>query len=475
MTDGLPQRQRLLAFTAIAIAVSMAVLDGMLVNVALPAIAHDLQASVAQVVWVVNAYQLAVTIALLPLAALGDSLGYKRVYGWGLALFTLASLACALAPTLPLLTGARVLQGLGAAGIMSVNMALVRFIYPKAQLGVGVGYASLVVAMASVAGPGVAAVLLSVAHWPWLFLVNVPLGIVALILAARALPSTPASGAAFDRVSALLNACTFGLLIAGLTAQSPTGAAMVAAGLLAGVLFVWRECRLAAPILPVDLLRLPVFALSLLTSICAFAAQTLAYVALPFYFEQTLSRSATQSGWLMTPWPLLTALIAPIAGRLSDRYAPQRLASLGLMVLACGLAALAVLRAAPTTWDIGWRLALCGLGFGLFQSPNNRVIIGSAPSARSGGASGLQALGRLLGQSLGAVSVAILFDFTQRVQLGGAMALAAVLAVVAAAAGGLRRTVRGPLNNSNGIIFEPEKSEGCVHPDAKKTSCSEVP
>jgi len=142
LPDGLPPGQRLFAFMAVAIAVTMAVLDTAIVNVALPSMSRDLGSTPAQAVWIVNAYQLAITVALLPLASVGDSVGYKKVYGSGLALFTAASFACAHAPTLPLLACARAVQGLGAAGIMSVNIALVRYIFPKAQLGVGMGYAS---------------------------------------------------------------------------------------------------------------------------------------------------------------------------------------------------------------------------------------------------------------------------------------------------------------------------------------------
>ncbi len=444
MTDGLPQPQRLFAFIALAIAITMAVLDSAIVNVALPVIGHDLAVTPAQAIWVVNAYQLAVTVALLPLASLGDILGYKRVYWWGLAIFTVASFACANAHSLAFLACARVVQGLGAAGIMSVNIALVRFIYPRAQLGVGVGYASLVVAASSAAGPTVASVILAVAHWQWLFLVNVPLGVLALVIAARALPVTPASGKRFDTGSAVLNVVTFGLLISGLTTISQPGGTqrgllMVAASVVAGVLYVRRERGIAVPMLPIDLLRMPVFALSMLTSVSAFAAQSITFIALPFYFQQTLGRSEAQTGLLMTPWPLVTALIAPLAGRLSDRFASEKLCSIGLAVMGCGLGSMALLSADPSSFDLGWRLGLCGLGFGLFQSPNNRVIIGSAPKERSGGASGLQSIGRLLGQSAGAVIVALVFALAKVHQTLILTSIAAALGFIAAGVSGFRR------------------------------------
>ena len=213
--DGLPNPQRLLAFSTLAMAISMAVLDGTIVTVALPTMARQFAVAPENAIWIVNAFQLAVTVSLLPLAALGDMLGYRRVYWWGLALFTVASLACALAPNFAVLTFARVVQGLGAAGIMSVNIALIRFIYPHARLGQGVGNIAVVVAVCSAGSPSVAAAILSVASWHWLFLINVPIGVVALIMAARTLPATPRSGGRLDLLSVLLNALTFGLVIAG--------------------------------------------------------------------------------------------------------------------------------------------------------------------------------------------------------------------------------------------------------------------
>ncbi|GAB2857666.1 MFS transporter [Pseudoduganella ginsengisoli] len=443
LPDGLPPRQRLFAFVAVAIAVTMAVLDTAIVNVALPSMSRDLGSTPAQAVWIVNAYQLAITIALLPLASVGDSLGYKKVYWCGLALFSTASCACAYAPTLPVLACARAVQGLGAAGIMSVNIALVRYIFPKAQLGVGMGYSSLVVAVSSAAGPSVAAAILSLANWQWLFLVNVPLGALALVVAARALPKTPASRHPFDVAGAALNALTFGLLIGGLNTLSEVqggrqAAAMLVLALLFGVVFVRRELRRPVPMLPVDLLRMPVFALSLVTSIGSFAAQTMAGIALPFYFEHTLGQTAVATGLLMTPWPVMTALVAPMAGRLSDRFPPARLACVGLLVMALGLASLPMLGAAPSYVDLGWRLGLCGVGFGLFQSPNNRVIVGSAPRSRSGGASGLQSMGRLLGQSLGAVAVAVIFALGLAQPTAWIAWAAAALALMACGASSLR-------------------------------------
>ncbi|KQP58348.1 MFS transporter [Methylobacterium sp. Leaf112] len=412
--DGLPVRARMLALFAIGLAMTMAVLDGAIVNVALPVMARDLKVDPSAAIFVVNAFQIAVTAALLPLASLGDILGYRRVYLSGLVVFTLASVACAFAPSLPLLVAARIAQGLGAAGIMSVNIALVRFIYPHKLIGRGVGNVALVVAMASAAGPTVGAAILSVANWPWLFLVNLPVGLVALAVGARTLPVTPRSGARFDYRSAVLNALTFGLLIIGVDGLGEPGGhwlalAEIAAALAIGAVFVRHQLRLPAPLLPVDLLRIPAFALSMATSIAAFGAQMMAYVALPFYFQDVMRLSETTTGFLMTPWPIAIAIMAPLSGRLSDRYAPGLLGGIGLAILAAGLVAVALLPADPSALDIGWRLTLCGLGFGLFQSPNNRIIITSAPRDRSGGASGMQSTARLTGQSLGAAGVAVVF------------------------------------------------------------------
>lgn len=445
--DGLPIRERMLALLAIGLAMTMAVLDGAIVNVALPVMAKDLAVDPASAIFVTNAFQIAVTAALLPLASLGDILGYRRIYLSGLVLFTLASLACALSPSLNWLIAARVAQGLGAAGIMSVNIALVRFIYPHRLIGRGVGNVALVVAMASAAGPTVAAGILSVASWPWLFLVNLPVGALALAIGARTLPVTPTNGGRFDRVSALLNALTFGLLIIGvdgLGEKAGRGLALaeIGAALAVGAVFVRRQARMTAPLLPVDLMRIPAFALSMATSIASFAAQMMAYVALPFYFQDVLHFSETRTGFLMTPWPIAIALAAPLSGRLSDRYTPGLISGFGLAVLSAGIVAVALLPHDASALDIGWRLALCGLGFGTFQSPNNRIIVTSAPRARSGGASGMQSTARLTGQSLGAALVAVIFGLHAGDGAAGPVAAALWCAAALAAFGSVASVMR---------------------------------
>jgi DHA2 family multidrug resistance protein-like MFS transporter len=435
--DGLPLPQRYWAILAIALGLTLAVLDGAIANVALPTIARDLDASPAASIWVVNAYQLAVTISLLPLASLGDIFGYRRVYQWGLVVFTVASLGCALSDSLPTLTAARIIQGFGAAGIMSVNGALVRFIYPRRWLGRGVGLNATIGSIASAVGPTVAAGILSIGPWPWLFAVNLPIGALAIPLAWRVLPHTPSSGARFDVWSAVWSAFTFGLLISAIAGIGHGEGAMFAgAGLCGAVVFgivlVTRQLSQTSPMLPVDLLRIPLFALSVATSICSFVAQSMALVALPFLFENTLGRSQVETGLLLTPWPLAVAVVAPFTGRLSDRYPAGALGGCGLTVMAAGLALLSVLPAHPTAFDIVWRLLICGIGFGFFNTPNNRAIITSAPPQRAGAASGMQATSRLLGQSMGAAGVALMFGLFPLNGTTTALVVAACVAAVAA-------------------------------------------
>jgi MFS transporter, DHA2 family, multidrug resistance protein len=410
--DGLPQPQRNLAILTIAFGLVMAVIDGSIANVALPTIARDLDASPAFSIWIVNGYQVAATIALLPLASLGEIIGYRRIYLAGVVLFTLASLLCALADSLVLLTIARVLQGFGAAGIMSVNSALLRFIYPHALLGRGIGVNALVVAVSAAAGPTLASIILAVATWPYLFAINVPLGIITLALGWRYLPHTSRSVHAFDWQSAGLSAITFGIGIAAIDSAGHGEAlylclAEFVIAALAGILLAYRQLHLPAPLLPIDLLRIPIFALSIGTSVTSFCGQMLALVAIPFYLENHFHYSAVQIGLLITPWPIAVACAAPLGGRLVERYPAGLLGGIGLLLFSTGLGALAFMPAAAMPLDVIWRMALAGFGFGLFQTPNNRTMIAAAPRERAGGASGMLGTARLLGQTIGAALVAL--------------------------------------------------------------------
>lgn len=441
--SGLPPEGRWIAMLPVLIAVALATIDAAIANTALPTIASDLHTSAVDSIWVVNAYQLAYVVALLPLASLGEIFGYRRVYIAGLVVFTVASFACAIAWSLPSLAIARALQGLGASGIMSVNTALVRFIYPSRYLGRGVGVVALTVAVSAAIGPTVASAILSFAAWPWLFAVNVPFGIVAVAIAMARLPQTPRLPHAFDVRSAVLNAGAFSLLILAIgeaAHEAPPGIILIEffGAVVFGVVLLRRQAVLAAPMFPVDLFRRPIFALSSATSSLSFACQSIAYVALPFFFQHGLGRTQVETGYLMTPWPVAVAVMAPIAGRLSERYPAGILGGIGMVLLSCGMASLLFLPAAPGAIDIGWRMVLCGAGFGFFQTPNLRALMTSAPPERSGGASGIIATSRLLGQTLGAALVALCLGLFPAKGTIVALGLGAAFAVAASIVSFLR-------------------------------------
>jgi MFS transporter, DHA2 family, multidrug resistance protein len=427
---------------AIWLAISMAVLDSSIANIALPTIASELQAPAALSIWVINAYQLAITALLLPLSALGDRIGYRRVYLPGLAIFIAGSAACALSNSLGTLIAARMFQGIGAAAIMSMNAALVRATFPQAKLGRGIGYNALVLSLSSAAGPSIAALILSAGSWPWLFLINVPIGLASLLIGSKALPVTEGHGRKPDYPAALLSALTLGTLVYGgetlARGEIGTGAPMLVIALVAGYTLVRREWHREAPLLPLDLLRVPVLALSLATSVTTFAAQMCALVSLPFLLQDVMNRSVAQSGLLLTLWPLAVGVTAPLAGRLADRHHAGMLGGIGLILFASGLLALSLLGRDPDTFDIAWPMALCGAGFGFFQAPNNKVILLTAPRHRSGAAGGMLATARLLGQTAGAASVAAAFHWLG-VGSGPLLLRAAAITAAMAAAFSLMR------------------------------------
>ena len=441
--DGLTPPTLYWAMLVIASGICLSVLDATLISVALPTIGRDLQISASTSVWVINAYQIAIVVAILPLATLGDKIGYRRVYRIGMLVFVLASVCCTLSDTVGELGTSRAIQGLGAAGVMSVNAALVRLIYPRSRLGRGIALNAFVVAGASAAGPSIAAAILAIADWRWLFIINIPLGLATLAGAMKYLPPSSKSPRPFDLLSALLNVLTFGLVFVGVDSLghldfSASTFLILGAGIVIGIVFVRRQMRLPLPLLPLDLLRIPVFALSMGTSICSFAAQMIAFVSLPFFLQFTLGHTAVETGLLMTPWPLALMVVAPLSGRLLDRYPAGLLGGVGLAIFAAGLLALAFLPAAPGAFDVSWRMALCGVGFGLFQSPNNHTILTTAPPNRSGGASGMLGTARLTGQTAGAVLVTLLLgtgsvDGALRVTFSVGAALACAAAVVSVA------------------------------------------
>ena len=348
---------------------------------------------------------------LLP--ALSEALGLKRVYAIGLVLFTLSSLTCALSTSLTALVCSRVTQGAGGACMSVAGMALVRAVYPRSIVARGFALIALAVAVSGALGPSIAAMILAVASWHWLFLVNVPLGLIAIPVFLLRAPAGAPQPRPFDWTGALLNALALGLLVTGVGSIGVrgieiSGVEMVAGGAFFAIL-VWQQSRRTSPLLPLDLLRIPVFALSVGTSTCSYAAQILAYVSLPFFFEKGLHLSPVATGLLLTPWPLLVAVAAPLAGRLVGRYPAAVISSIGMLLLATGLFLMARLPESATWFGITWRLALCGIGFGLFQTPNNTAMMTSGALERSGAAAGMNAVARYLGWSLGSAIAALIF------------------------------------------------------------------
>lgn len=412
--EGVREPKLTIAIASVLAAMALVVLDAAIANVALPTIAGSLHVTPAMSVLIITSYQTALVMALLPCAALGESLGYRRVFTGGLALFTAASVACALSPSLPWLVGARFVQGLGGAAVMALGIALMRFTVPHKRLGAAIGWNALAVALSSAAGPTIGAGILSATTWPWLFAVNLPVGATAL-LAARALPHVAGTARRLDVTSVALNAITFVALVVGaeLLPAIPLPAItlfiVAAVGLAA---LVRREMPKDAPLIPLDLLRASSFRISVIASVCCFTGQTAGLVALPFYLQHGLGQSALMTGLYMTPWPLTVAVTAPVAGRLTGHVSTAWLCVAGGGCLAAGLAVACLWPLHGDPWPLVLSTALCGLGFGLFNVPNNRNMFLSAPPNRSGAAGGMQGTARLVGQTTGALIMTLLFAVT---------------------------------------------------------------
>lgn len=429
------------AIFATLLVMVMTVLDVTVVNVALPVMSEKFGVTDSQSVWIVTVYQLVITMLLLPVSSYGDRTSYKRCFLAGVLIFTISSALCAASQSFAMIVASRALQGVGAACVMGVNIALVRLIYPRNVLGRGLALNAMVIAIATAAGPTIAGAVLSVASWHWLFLINVPLGIMAFIIGKRLLPQNPPHEIErrYDWISAIENMIVFGLIFLAIGNITKTDhkllvLSMLAVGIVVGIFYVRRQLSHKQPLFPIDLLKIKLYSQSISTSVSSFIAQNIAMIALPFLFIGKYGFTEITTGLLMTPWPLATMIVSPIAARIVEKHNPGITASCGMLVYSIGLLLLLFApQSGISPWHIAWRMAICGIGFGLFQTPNNIVMVIATPIERTGGAGGLQSTARLVGQTLGATLVSVIFDMTPSDSVSAKVCLwvAVVFAVIA--------------------------------------------
>ena len=451
-TPVIDYSRKWLVLSAVAMGIFLATIDGSIVNVALPTLSAALGADFATVQWVVLSYLLTITTLLAVVGRLADMYGRKRLYNSGFVVFTVGSLLCGLSPSVGWLIGFRVLQGIGAALILALGLALVTEAFPPQERGRALGIAGSIVSIGIVTGPTLGGVIIENLSWHWIFFVNVPIGIVGTYLVWRNIPATrPPGGQAFDfGGAATLCLGLLGILLGLTTGQqegftSPQALGLFVFGIFFLLALLYIQRRHPQPIIDPVLFRNRLFTVNLVTGLLVFVGLG-SGVLIPFYLETVLGYSVQQVGLLLAVVPIALGIVSPISGVLSDRVGSRPISVLGLAVTLLGYLALSTLSTETTAVGFMLRYVLVGVGVGLFQSPNNSAMMGTAPRERLGVASGLLAMTRNLGQTvgiavLGALWAAVVFGAAGGPVAGGATA--APLAAQAAGLAGVSRIVAG--------------------------------
>jgi len=463
--DGLRGIPLVMAAISMYIGMACSNLDLAIVQNALPAMSAQMHITSSDSVWIITLYMLVTLTLLLPFARLSDRIGYRRFFLAGLVIFVFASLGSGLSSTLWQLQVGRVFQGIGSAAMMCSTTSLTPVVYPRALMARAIGTNATVIAVSFAAAPSLSALILLHLSWHCLFLINVPLGCIAFLFGAKSLPIDPdrlpapitrvaalmwgKAFSAIDWLSVGLNIAFFTLLLLGTEAVGVDplqGLGMLLLAAILGTLFVRRQIVDPEPMLPFDLLRQRHYAFTIATSFASFAAQGAAFVSLPFYLQRSLGFDAADTALILTAWPLALAVSAQVASRLSDRVQVQYLCATGQGMMALSLGLIASHLVPANMMTLVCVLALSGAGFGLFQAPNNYVIIASAPPGRSGSVAALRAATRTSGQLMGSALCGLAFLVARHVGwFDGAtlgLAIAAGLAFWASFFSLNRKTVR---------------------------------
>jgi EmrB/QacA subfamily drug resistance transporter len=387
----------------------MAPIDASIVNVTLPTIAAYFHASLSAAQWVPMIYLLVISSLLLFYGRLGDILGYRRVYLTGLASFVIASALCGLSYFLPAiywLVAFRAIQGLAAGMLMAVSMAIITASFPPKELGKGLGIYAISIAVGLAIGPSLGGFVTYAWGWPFVFMINIPLGCAGFFWARHVIPTLKGQPGTIDIGGVLTSFISLSSLLLFVN-YAQQGALNTVTGLMLGVailtalVFWWIERRVDQPMLNLDLFRNLTFTFANVSALLNFMSQFVLVFLTPFYLQRILHETPNTVGLTMTAFPLAAMVVAPFSGALSDRIGTGILAGVGAATSAFALFLMSRLSPAATSLDIMWRLAIFGLGAGVFQSPNNRAVMGSAPRPHLGMASGILATVRNVGMVFG--------------------------------------------------------------------------
>ena len=392
----------------VASGVFMATLDASIVNVSLPTLVRELDAPFDLVQWVTLAYVIAITSLLLPAGRIAQMRGAKRLYLLGFMVFTLGSLLAGLAPNIGALIAFRVIQGVGGSIVQALGPALVVDAFPPSQRGKAIGFILSAVSIGLVSGPVLGGVILGSLGWPFIFLLNVPVGVVAVVIGARILPAgAQGTGGRFDLPGAGLLMIGLTLLVFGLNRiqtlgiASPVVITMIVLGLTLLFGFGWWQTRTRWPTIQPRMFRVPDFTAATLAGYLTFAGAATQILLLPFFLQRVLELPVQQIGLLMVTVPALMGLLGTPAGILADRTSSRTVGALGIGIVAVGLALLAQLTADTPPWSVVPRLAVIGVGMAMFNSGNASMLMGAAATEYTNQASAVLALSRNMAQSTG--------------------------------------------------------------------------
>ncbi len=428
----------------------MGALDGSIINVIIPQIQAQYQATLGDISWVSTAYLVTISSLLLSVGRLGDMWGYKRVFGSGFIVFGLGSLLCGLAPTLPALIAGRLVQGAGAAIMMALSPALVTTTFPGRERGRALGMQATLTFTGLTLGPSLGGFIAGQWGWHWVFLINLPVAAVGAVLAYTQLrPTERRSGQTFDFAGALLFAAGLASVLLALSQAETWGwgdlrtRLLLAGGALLLLLFLWQERRAAQPMLPLWMFRVPAFTSGIAASFLQFSAPFVLTFLLPFYLQQYRGLSPGAAGAVMTAQPAAMVAVAGLAGWLSDRIGTRIPATAGMAAIACGLWLVSRAGAATPVTQVALCLALIGLGAGFFNPPNNSSIMSAAPWDRQGVAAALLAAARNVGMVTGITIASTLFaHLSQRMDFLAAFRTTLAVPVGLAVTGALLSLVR---------------------------------